>query len=53
MITVTQESVNSTTALTAPSVPVKEIGKVLPWLLHYMRDTPAGLHILFLQIRHQ
>jgi hypothetical protein len=25
---------------------VREIGKVLPRLLTYMRDTPAGLHIL-------
>ena len=47
VITVTQQSVNNTTVLTAPSVPVKEIGKVLPRLLQYMRDTPPGLHILF------
>jgi hypothetical protein len=39
--------VNDSTVLTAPTVPVKEIGKVLPRLLQYMRDTPAGLHILF------
>jgi hypothetical protein len=50
VISVTQESVNSTTALTAPSVPVKEIGKVLPRLLQYMMDTPAGLHILFCKL---
>jgi hypothetical protein len=50
VITVTQESVNSMTALTAPSVPVKEIGKVLPRLLQYMRDMPAGLHILFCKL---
>jgi hypothetical protein len=50
VITVTQESVNSMTALTAPLVPVKEIGKVLPRLLQYMRDTPAGLHILFCKL---
>ena len=43
----TQVSVNDTTVLQAPSIPVKEIGKVFPWLLHYMGDTPAGLHILF------
>ena len=47
VVTVTQKSVNDTTVLTAPSVPVKEIGKVLPRLLQYMRDTPVGLHILF------
>ncbi len=47
MVMVTQASVNDTTILNAPSVPVKEIGKVLPWLLQYMRDTPRGLHILF------
>ena len=47
VVTVTQESVNNTTVLTAPAVPVKEIGKVLPRLLQYMRDTPVGLHILF------
>ena len=46
-VTVTQDSVNSTTVLSAPSIPVKEIGKVLPRLLQYMRDTPTGLHILF------
>ncbi len=45
--TATQASVNDTTVLQAPSGPVKEIGKVLPRLLQYMRDTPAGLHILF------
>ncbi len=33
--------------LQAPSQSVKEIGKVLPWLLQYMHDTPPGLHILF------
>ncbi len=47
MITAVQASVNNTTVLTAPSVPVKEIGKVLPRLLNFMRDTPEGLHILF------
>ena len=40
IITITQDSVNDTTALQAPSESVKEIGKVLPHLLHYMRDTP-------------
>jgi hypothetical protein len=33
VITITQESVNDTTVLQAPSDPVKEIGKVLPRLL--------------------
>jgi hypothetical protein len=47
VVTATQASVNGTTALQAPLKPVKEIGKVFPQLLHYMRDTPAGLHILF------
>ncbi len=47
VITAVQASVNDTTALTAPTIPVKEIGKVLPRLLHYIRDTPPGLHILF------
>ncbi len=46
VITATQASVNDTTALQAPSAAVNEIGKVLPRLLSYMRDTPAGLHIL-------
>ncbi len=50
VVTVTQESVNSTTVLMAPSTPVKEIGKMLPRLLHYMRDTPRGLHILFCKL---
>jgi hypothetical protein len=39
--------VNESTVLTAPSKAVKEIGKVFPRLLQYMRDTPEGLHILF------
>jgi hypothetical protein len=46
VVTATQASVNDTTALQAPSAAVKEIGKVLPRLLTYMRGTPAGLHIL-------
>jgi hypothetical protein len=50
VVTVTQTSVNEMTVLTAPSVPVKEIGKVLPQLLQYMRDTPKGLHILFCKL---
>ena len=47
IVTVTQKSVNDSTVLQAPSQSVKEIGKVLPWLLQYMHDTPPGLHILF------
>jgi hypothetical protein len=47
VVTVTQESINNTTVLKAPSIPVKEICKVLPHMLQYMQDTPAGLHILF------
>ncbi len=47
VVTAMQASVNDTTALQAPSVPVKQIGKVLPRLLQYMPDTPVGLHILF------
>jgi hypothetical protein len=47
VVTAVQASVNDTTLLTAPAIPVKEIGKVLLRLLHYMRGTPMGLHILF------
>ncbi len=47
VFTATQESVNGTMGINSPSIPVKEIGKVLPRMLQYMRDTPAGLHILF------
>jgi hypothetical protein len=50
VVTVTQTSMNEMTVLTAPSVPVKEIGKVLPRLLHYMRDTTKGPHILFCKL---
>ncbi len=46
VITATQASVNNTTALWAPKKVVCEMGKMLPRLLTYMRDTPAGLHIL-------
>jgi hypothetical protein len=42
--------VNDTTTLSAPSIPVKEIGKVLPRLLQYMHDTPRGVHILFTKL---
>ena len=45
--TVIQQSVNDTTALNAPKGPVKEIGKVLPRLLRYMRDVPPEQWILF------
>jgi hypothetical protein len=46
VVIATQASVNNITALQAPKEVVRKIGKVLPWLLTYMRDTPAGLHIL-------
>jgi hypothetical protein len=47
MITMTQESVNDSTILAALPEAVKEIRKVFPRLLQYMRDTSEGLHILF------
>ena len=50
VVTITQQSVNSTTVLTTPTEPVKEIGLALPRLLHYMCDTPRGLHILFCKL---
>jgi hypothetical protein len=50
IVTITQESVNDTTVLQAPSDPVKEIGLFLPCQLQYMQDTPAGLHILFCKL---
>ena len=50
IVTITQESMNDTIVLQAPAEPVKEIGRVLPRLLQYMRDTPAGLHILFCKL---
>jgi hypothetical protein len=46
IITAMQASVNNTMALQAPKEAVRKIEKVLPRLLTYMRDTPAGLHIL-------
>ncbi len=51
VVTAMQASINNTMVLTALLIPVKDIGKVLPRLLHYMRDTPMGLHIL--KTRHQ
>jgi hypothetical protein len=36
VVTAMQASVNDTTMLQAPLVPVKQIQKVLPWLLQYM-----------------
>ena len=47
MVTAVQSSINDTTTLSALNIPVKEIEKVLPRLLHYMWDTPTELHILF------
>jgi hypothetical protein len=42
VVAITQESVNDTTVLQAPSALVKAIGWVLPHLLLYMCDTTAG-----------
>jgi hypothetical protein len=50
VVTATQASVNDTKVLQAPMAAVKEIGKVLPQLLTYMRDTPASLHILMCKL---
>ena len=47
MATIVQESVNDTTVLTAPTGPVKEIGKVLPRLLRFMTEVPPEKWILF------
>ncbi len=47
VIMIMQESMNNSTVLAALPEVVKEIGKVFPWLLQYMQDTPEGLHILF------
>ena len=46
-VTITQASVNKTTAKTGPEVPVKEIGKVLHRLLYFMKMTWAGVWIYF------
>ena len=46
-MTITQQSVNTSTQLQAPSQPVKEIGLVLPQLLQFMHDTEPGIYILF------
>ena len=45
--TIIQQSVNDATVLAGPKAPVKEIGKVLPRLLQYMRDVPPEQWILF------
>jgi len=45
--TIIQQSVNDTTVLAGPKAPVKEIGKVLPRLLHYMKEVPPEQWILF------
>ena len=45
--TIIQNSVNDTTEITAPTAPVKEIGKVLHRLLYFMKMTRAGKWILF------
>ena len=46
-VTIIQNSVNDTTAITAPTIPVKEIGKVLHRLLYFMKMTRSGEWILF------
>jgi hypothetical protein len=47
VVTAMQASVNDTMFLTALSLPVKKIGKVLSRLLNYMRATTPRIHILF------
>ena len=47
VMTIIQSSVNDTTEIKAPTIPVKEIGKVLHRLLHFMKMTRAGKWILF------
>jgi len=47
VMTIIQNSVNDTTEIKAPTIPVKEIGKVLHRLLHFMKITRAGKWILF------
>jgi hypothetical protein len=42
-----QESVNDSTVKLAPDLPVKELGNVLPRLLHFMNSVPAEEHIHF------
>jgi hypothetical protein len=37
-----QESGNDTTTRLSPIEPIKELGKVLPWLLDFMATTPEG-----------
>ncbi len=47
VVNITQESMNESTVLKAPSEAVKDIGKVFLHLLQYMHNTLEGLHILF------
>ena len=47
VMTIIQSSVNDTTEIKAPSIPVKEIGRVLHRLLYFMKMTRAGKWILF------
>ncbi len=47
IVTAVQASDNDTTILKAFSTPVRETSKMIPWLLHYIEDMPASLHILF------
>ena len=47
VVTIIQLSVNDTTVLAGPKVPVKDFGKVLPRLLQYMKEVPPEQWILF------
>jgi hypothetical protein len=42
---IVQESINETTRKLAPTETVNEIGKVLPWLFHFMTSTPENQEI--------
>lgn len=46
-MTITQPSVNDTTIITAPTIPVKEIGQVLRRLLYFMKKARSGEWIYF------
>ena len=49
-VSITQASVNETTAKTGPEAPVKEIGKVLHRLLYFMKMTRTGVWMYFLKL---
>ncbi len=52
VVTAVQASVNDTTVLTAPSVPVKEIGKAPPAAALHVRHAGGAAHPL-LKAQHQ